>query len=329
MAYRNLTEVFILMRNNAIHNKNVYFEQNITDRMALMESGIELKHQGGNTSNYVECRSAPIWTDALEETQYALSRLDKKLKELEKLQENQLLRPTLDESTEQETKIEILGQDIFRMFNGCHRLIQQIKYQTADAKTFRERRLAYNVISSLVSSLQQKSMQFSSMQNFYINKMNSREEKSKLYFGGPESTNEPMASENLMDLWQESDNEIIDRQFETTGRGGSRTHQQMLLMEEENAAQSRIRSQEVDHVVKSIIDLNHLFKNLSHMIVDQGTILDHIDYNVERTEIEVKQGYQQLFKAERYHRKNRKMTCILCLASTTLVLLILLIVLKF
>lgn len=55
------------------------------------------------------------------------------------------------------------------MFNGCHRLIQQIKYQTADAHTSREKRLAYNVISSLVSSLQQKSIQFQSMQSNYLN----------------------------------------------------------------------------------------------------------------------------------------------------------------
>lgn len=311
-----------------MQNRNVYFEQNLSDRVALMESGVELKNRGSSRSN-TEGRAAPIWTDALEETQYALERLEKKLNELEKLYDSHLLRPTLDESTEQETKMEILSQDISRMFNGCHRLIQQIKYQTADAHTPREKRLAYNVISSLVSSLQQKSMQFQSMQSNYLNKIKTREERSKLYFDEDSSLDQSMTSSNLMDLWQEHDSDLIDRQFEISRPGVSKTQQQLLLMEEDNSAQSRIRSQQVDHIVKSIVDLNHLFKDLSHMIVHQGTILDRIDYNVERTEIEVKQGYQQLVKAERYHGRNRKMACILCLASTSLVLLILLILLKF
>ncbi|KAI5712207.1 syntaxin-16 [Diaphorina citri] len=330
MASRNLTEIFILMRNNAMQNRNLYMEQNISDRMALMEAGVEMKHRGGigNTVSYFDSRAAPIWTDALEETQYALPRLENKLKELEKLQESHLLRPTLDESTEQETKIELLTQEISRMFNGCHQLIQKIKHQSSDAYTSREKRLAYNVISSLVTNLQQKSIQFRSMQSSYLNKIKTREERSKMYFDEDTPTDQYMTS-NLMDLWQENDNEMIDRQFESSRPGVSKTQQQLLLMEEDNAAQARIRSQEVDHIVKSIVDLNHLFKDLSHMVVHQGTILDRIDYNVERTEIEVKQGYQQLAKAERYHRKNRKMACILCLASTTLILLILLILVKF
>uniref|UniRef100_A0A8D8LH04 Syntaxin-16 n=1 Tax=Cacopsylla melanoneura TaxID=428564 RepID=A0A8D8LH04_9HEMI len=332
MVSRNLTEIFILMRNNAMQNRNLYMEQNVSDRMALMEAGVELKHRGvsGNSSNYFEGRATPLWTDALEETQYALARLENKLKELETLQESHLLRPTLDESTEQETKIELLTQEISRMFNGCHRLIQQIKQQSSDAYTSREKRLAYNVISSLVTNLQQKSIQFRSMQSSYLNKIKTREERSKLYFDADNSpSQQSMISSNLMDLWQETDNNLIDRQFETSRPGVSKTQQQLLLMEEDNASQAKIRSQEVDHIVKSIVDLNHLFKDLSHMIVHQGTILDRIDYNVERTEIEVKQGYSQLAKAERYHRKNRKMACILCLASTTLVLLILLILIKF
>jgi t-SNARE complex subunit, syntaxin len=89
-----------------------------------------------------------------------------------------------------------------------------------------------------------------------------------MYFDEDTPTDQYMTS-NLMDLWQENDNEMIDRQFESSRPGVSKTQQQLLLMEEDNAAQARIRSQEVDHIVKSIVDLNHLFKDLSHMVVHQ------------------------------------------------------------
>lgn len=60
----------------------------------------------------------------------------------------------------------------------------------------------------------------------------------------------------------------------------------------------------------------------------QGTILDRIDYNVERTQIQVGQGFQQLQKADLYQRKNRKMVCILVLAAAIILMLFLLIIFK-
>lgn len=90
--------------------------------MALMEGSIELKHRGRSNNNYFEGRATPIWTDALEETQYALVRLENKLKTLEKLQESHLLRPTLDDSTEQETNIDILTQDISKVGTPFYKL---------------------------------------------------------------------------------------------------------------------------------------------------------------------------------------------------------------
>lgn len=106
------------------------------------------------------------------------------------------------------------------------------------------------------------------------------------------------------------------------------TQQQLLLFEEENTRMAEHREQEVTKVVRSIVDLNEIFKDLATMVQEQGTILDRIDYNVEQTQHTVGAGLQQLRQAEVYHRKNRKMVCILVLASVTLLLLVLLIATK-
>lgn len=63
--------------------------------------------------------------------------------------------------------------------------------------------------------------------------------------------------------------------------------------------------------------------------LSQGTVLDRIDYNVEQSQVRVHEGYQQLQKADAYHRKNRKMKCILLLSAVTMLLTFILIVTKF
>lgn len=60
----------------------------------------------------------------------------------------------------------------------------------------------------------------------------------------------------------------------------------------------------------------------------QGTILDRIDYNVENASVQVDKGLQQLQKAEKYQKKNRKMLCIVILAAVIILLLIILIAVK-
>lgn len=83
----------------------------MTDQMSLVndvESGIELRKNEPS-------RLPPIWADNLEESHYAISRLKNKIKELEGLYKKHVLRPTLDDSSEEEQQIEILTQEISRV----------------------------------------------------------------------------------------------------------------------------------------------------------------------------------------------------------------------
>jgi len=60
--------------------------------------------------------------------------------------------------------------------------------------------------------------------------------------------------------WEEGK---IDEQF------GRLSSMQLVQLEEENTQMIRQREREVSHIVKSIADLNTIFKDLSYMVADQ------------------------------------------------------------
>ena len=43
------------------------------------------------------------------------------------------------------------------------------------------------------------------------------------------------------------------------------------------------REREIERIAQGVIDLSNLFQDLQTMVIDQGTVLDRVDYNVERT----------------------------------------------
>lgn len=103
---------------------------------------------------------------------------------------------------------------------------------------------------------------------------------------------------------------------------------QLLLMQEDNTKMVAEREEEVNKIVRSIMDLNEIFKDLGHMVHEQGTILDRIDYNIEQTQFQVNEGLKQLQKADRYQRKNRKMHCICILSVMLIIMMVLLVIVK-
>ncbi|CAG5108574.1 Similar to Stx16: Syntaxin-16 (Mus musculus) [Cotesia congregata] len=304
MATRNLTEPFVLMRNNALQTKHIYAEQNLSDRMALVNSdnrspdSVELKGINGSNS------SPPAWADALEETQYILSRLKIKL---DKRQMEQLTR------------------EIGRAFSSGHRQVQTVKAAARHEIRHAEKQLAMSAVLALSSALQDLGIRYRTAQNNYIQQLNSREERNRPFFG-----EDRMLPDISMDSWagESPSNEINDQFWQPRQQQKQETVLLMLEDAEESMRQAVEREQEVTHIVQSIADLNHIFKDLATMVHDQGSILDRIDYNIEHTQGQVHEGYQQLKKADSYQRANRKLYCIFILAAAIILLSFLFVLFK-
>ncbi|XP_040187646.1 syntaxin-16 isoform X3 [Rana temporaria] len=306
MATRRLTDAFLLLRNNAVHNRHILAEQELDeladDRMALV-SGISLDPEAAIG---VTKRLSPKWVDGVEEINYDITRIKQKMKELASLHDKHINRPTLDDSTEAEHAIEISTQEITQMFHRCQRAVQSIQSR-ARSCTEQEERVLRNVVSSLAQSLQDLSTSFRHTQSGYLKRMKNREERSKHFF----DTSVPLMDDG-------EDTTLYDRGF---------TDDQLVLVQQ-NTLIVEEREREIRQVVQSISDLNEVFRDLATMVVEQGTILDRIDYNVEQSCVKTDEGLKQLQKAEQYQKKNRKMLVILILSVLVIVMIVVLIGVK-
>ena len=90
----------------------------------------------------------------------------------------------------------------------------------------------------------------------------------------------------------------------------------------------REREREILAVSRSIQELNTLFKDLAGLVVEQGSVVDRIDYNIEQSTLRVSSALQSVRKAERYQASNRKMKCIMGLTAAIVLMLLLLIIKK-
>jgi syntaxin 16 len=67
-----------------------------------------------------------------------------------------------------------------------------------------------------------------------------------------------------------------------------------------------------------------LFKDLSTLVIEQGTILDRIDYNVKDAKLNVKKGVVELEKTLKREKSFRAQGCMACLFTSIVITLTLL-----
>ena len=73
------------------------------------------------------------------------------------------------------------------------------------------------------------------------------------------------------------------------------------------------RDEEIMRIAKSIEELAAIFKELAVLVIDQGTILDRIDFNMESAVEHAKEGIVQLQKAEDHQKNALPFRCIVVL----------------
>lgn len=84
------------------------------------------------------------------------------------------------------------------------------------------------------------------------------------------------------------------------------------------------REREIEDIAQGIIELANIFQELQTMVIDQGSMLDRIDYNVERMAVDMKAADKDLTVATGYQKKSIKRKVILLLLLLVVGMIILL-----
>ncbi|KAL4080372.1 t-SNARE [Scleroderma yunnanense] len=229
---------------------------------------------------------------------------------LEKLHTKRALPGFTDRSAE-EREIEAATANITNDLRQCHTLIQRISSDHAHSfppsnRNHHELLTAQNVQRGLAARVQELSSAFRKKQRIYMERLQGHAIKNQdlLIASGTISSK---GSEGLSAV--DDDVQAAQAQIMETDQ----THQDLHL-----------RDRELTHIANSIASLADLFKDLSILVIDQGTLLDSIEYNIEQTSVQVTEAVKELDIATRYQKNTgrRKIIFLLLLIIFGLIIIL-------
>eukprot|EP00271_Cylindrocystis_brebissonii_P015600 TRINITY_DN38547_c0_g1_i1.p1 TRINITY_DN38547_c0_g1~~TRINITY_DN38547_c0_g1_i1.p1 ORF type:complete len:318 (+),score=74.75 TRINITY_DN38547_c0_g1_i1:476-1429(+) len=255
----------------------------------------------------------PVWVDVSERVKEEMQRIRAKMSELAKAHARALL-PNFDNSkSPHEENIELLTQEITRSLKRCEKDLQRLTGGSGGQEE--NKRIAKNVQRSMATDLQQLSMDFRKQSKGYLKRLEQQQEA-------------PVSSRSNSTKSKFSIESPDDEDGEGRSDVGAGFDERQVLRVKRMENVSAEREQEVNEIVTAVNDLAQMMKDLSVLVIDQGSVVDRIDYNIQAASSNVEKGVKQLVKAENSQRRSPMLYCILLLAVLCLVMLAVLIVKK-
>ncbi|THW75173.1 t-SNARE [Aureobasidium pullulans] len=255
-------------------------------------------------------RLPPRWLDVQDQVTEWLDNITKQMKKLDQLLQKHVLPGFDDEQVKrrEEREIEAMTQEITRGFQTCQRAIRRIdnmvkESQQTGSLSRGEETMAQNLKVSLATRVGDSSALFRKKQSAYLKKLRALGGMNSPLDRAASPVQNPYTDPSLMDS-------EIDRSSAQTTLLQTKQKQRSTGLHDSTIAQ---REREIEDIAQGIIDLSNIFQELQTMVIDQGSMLDRIDYNVENMAVEVKQAEKELKVATGYQKKSTKRKIILLL----------------
>ncbi|CAL9197573.1 syntaxin-43-like [Musa acuminata AAA Group] len=256
---------------------------------------------GGSSTGAAVVGLPPAWVDVSEEIAADMQRARTKMSELVKAHAKALM-PSFGDDKEDQHAIKLLTYEITDVLKRSEKRLQKLSSSVPSEDS----NVRKNVQRSLATDLQNLSMEFRKKQSSYLKRLQQQQE-------GQDGVDLEMNHNGIR-------HEIEEDDFRDVGFNDI----QMSALKRSEVF-TREREREIVQVVESVNELAQIMKDLSVLVIDQGTIVDRIDYNVQNVASSVEEGYKQLEKAERTQRKGGMVMCATVLVILIFIMLVLLI----
>jgi syntaxin 16 len=234
----------------------------------------------------------PRWADVSDEVSDLLSGIARKSALLERLHNKHVL-PGFDDSASEEGKIERLTGEITADFHACQDRIHAVGTMLKGCSKSEEV-MGRNIQMSLAQRVQDSSTLFRKKQSAYLKSISSLLYPSSgadllpQELRGIPGTLTPLSRSDSPSSYSDPNADpSADVSFSQSAL------QQSATLTSNDAAIMQ-REREITDIAKGIIELADIFKELQTMVIDQGTMLDRIDFNVERLNVHVKEADREM-----------------------------------
>ncbi|CAN1784297.1 SYP43 [Linum perenne] len=244
----------------------------------------------------------PAWVDISEDIATNVQRARTKMAELARAHAKALM-PSFGDDNEDQYTIETLTQEITGLIKRSEKKLQRLSAGgPAEDSNVRK-----NVQRSLATDLQNLSMELRKKQSTYLKRLRLQ--------------NEGQDGDDLeMNL-----NGNRSRMDDDDGLGDMMFNELQTARVKKSEAFTAEREREIQQVVESVNELAQIMKDLSVLVIDQGTIVDRIDHNIQNVATTVEDGLKQLQKAERTQKQGGMVMCATVLVIMCFIMLVLLI----
>ena len=98
------------------------------------------------------------------------------------------------------------------------------------------------------------------------------------------------------------DEEMANKSFSI--RKNEEKNSNDFLSTQENNDQLQRRDEDLTNLLKSVNELAQIFKDMQTLVMEQGTILDRIDYNIDIASSNISKGKKNITKADKHMKNN-------------------------
>nr|XP_043626981.1 syntaxin-43-like [Erigeron canadensis] len=244
----------------------------------------------------------PAWVDVSDEIATNIQRASSKMSELGKAHAKALM-PSFGDGKEDQRRIEALTHEITDLLKKSEKRLRKL----SAGGPFEDSTIRKNVQRSLATDLQSLSMELRRKQSHYLKCLQQQQKE------GSDGVDLEMNLNGKKSI-------SVDDGFDGLGF----SERQMAKLKKSEAFTIE-REREIQQVAESVNELAQIMKDLSVLVIDQGTIIDRIDYNVQNVAVTVDEGLKQLQKAERNQKQGGMVMCATVLVIMCFIMLVLLI----